>query len=285
MRSGVISRKNLGKPKMYVETASKTDMGMVRSNNEDSLFTIDESGSINSRFNSIGLYIIADGMGGHQGGEIASKIATQVVSATILDNLTNISKSQNPLSIVKEAIEKASKEICDVAGTRQELHSMGTTITMGLRLENELYIGHVGDSRAYLVRGQEIERLTADHSLIAHLLKEGTITPEEARTHPNRGVILRCLGLSGKVSVDSYYQDGKEAKLLLKNNDRIIFCSDGLTDCVTDDEIYNYVTKFQTTGEVCEKLIELSNIRGGEDNISVIVVRVNQELNDEYTSK
>lgn len=273
------------KPELLFETASRTHTGMVRSKNEDSLFAIDNRESGKSQFNSFGIYIIADGMGGHQGGEIASEIATRVVSTTLSDNITRIGEFQSPFSLVKEAIEKANKEIYKVAGTRQELRSMGTTITMGLRLGNELYIGHVGDSRAYLVRGQEIKQLTADHSLIAQLLEEGTITPEQASIHPDRGKILRCLGQSGKVNVGSYYQDGKEEKLILKNNDCLIFCSDGLTNYISNNEIFAYVTTHQTAARVCNKLVDLANNRGGEDNISVIVVRVNAELNDGSVSK
>jgi len=266
----------MGKQKTFTETASLTNMGITRSNNEDSLFTIDKYMDGKSKYSSFGIYIVADGLGGHQGGEIASEIATRVVSTTLLNRLTGITFN-NPFLLVKEAIEKANKQIFEIAGTKQELRSMGTTITMGLRLDNELYIGHVGDSRAYLIKGQEIKQLTVDHSLIAQLLKEGTITPEEARTHPDRGRILRCLGMSGKVKVDSYYQDGKETKLILENKDSLLFCSDGLTNHVADTEILACIAKNKTALKVCNNLVDLANARGGEDNISVIFVSVNSK--------
>ena len=268
------------KPKLFFETASMTDIGMLRSNNEDSLFTLDQRVSCESPFSSFGLYIIADGMGGHQGGEIASKIATRVVSTTLLENLSRQNEFHDPFPLLKAAIEKANKEIYKVAGTRQELHSMGTTLTMGLRLDNLLYIGHVGDSRAYLIRGEKTKQLTADHSLVAHLLKEGTITPEEARIHPDRGKIFRCLGISVIVKIDTYYQNGMETELPLLDNDSLVLCSDGLTNYVTDQEIFTYVRIYQTAGQVCKKLIDLANSRGGDDNISVIVIKVSSELNN-----
>ena len=256
------------------EAASLTDIGLVRGNNEDSISVITNKEPGKYRFDSFGVYIVADGMGGHRGGEIASEIATRMVSITLVDNLSRINESQNPDSLIKKAIEKANKEILKMAGTRQELCSMGTTITVGLRLENDLYIGHVGDSRAYLVRGYEITQLTEDHSLIAKLLNEGMITAEEAKTHPDRGIIFRCLGVSDKVKVDSYFQANKEKKLTLKDNDCIIFCTDGLTIHVTDGEIFSVAAESETAGEACERLIGLANSRGGEDNISVIVLKV-----------
>jgi serine/threonine protein phosphatase PrpC len=267
------------------ETASLTNAGMVRRTNEDSLFATNQQASGKSWFNSVGLYIVADGMGGHQGGEIASEIAAQIVSKTLLYNLTLTGKFYDPLLLMNEAIEKANKEIYKMAETRQELRSMGTTITMGLRLDNELYIGHVGDSRAYLIRGQKITQITKDHSLIAQLLKQGVITPEEARIHPERGKILRCLGVSGKVRVDSHYQNSEKTKLILENNDCLVFCSDGLTTYVTDNEILTYVTKHQKVTDVCKGLIDLANCKGGGDNISVIVVRVKTDLNNISVSK
>ena len=267
-------RKDMIKQNLTFKTAYKTHNGMVRSNNEDSLFVIDQQLSDRSEYNSFGLYIIADGMGGHQGGEIASKIATQVVSTVILDNLLYASDFQDPFYLVKEAIKEANKKIYKMTINRRELRSMGTTITVGLRLDNELYVGHVGDSRAYLIREGGIKQLTSDHSLIAHLLKEGTITPVEARTHPDRGVILRCLGMSEEVDVDSYYQEGKLAKLLLKKDDSLVFCSDGLTNYVKDEELFEYVRTYRKSDEVCKRLIDLANSRGGADNISVIVVKV-----------
>ena len=273
------------KPKLFFETASQTDIGMLRSNNEDSLFTLDQRLSCESQFSSFGLYIIADGMGGHQGGEIASEIATRVISTTLLEKPTSQDEFHDPFSLLKAAIEKANKEIYEVASTKQELHSMGTTLTLCLRLDNELYIGHVGDSRAYLIRGEEIKQLTADHSIVAHLLKEGTITPEEARIHPDRGKIFRCLGVPGQVKVDTYYQNGKETELHLLDNDNLVLCSDGLTNHVTDKEIFSYVRTYQPAGQVCKKLIDLANWRGGGDNISVIVIKVSSKLNNNSVLK
>ncbi len=144
---------------------------------------------------------------------------------------------------------------------------MGTTVTLGFRLDNDLYLGHVGDSRAYLIRKGMIEQLTEDHSLVAQLLKEGVITPEEAKEHPEKGKILRCLGVSDKVVIDTSSQT-------LCDGDSLVFCSDGLTTCVTDNEILDCVRQSKNAGAACYGLINLANSRGGEDNTSVIVVNV-----------
>jgi protein phosphatase len=212
-------------------------------------------------------------MGGHQAGEVASKMAAQIISATILENLRETKGIPSPYLFIKQAINKANVEIHARACSNPHLSSMGTTVTLGLRLDDRLYLGHVGDSRAYLVRGGRIKQLTEDHSVVAHLLKAGMITPEETETHPDRGKILRCLGTSARVAIDTYNQRGKEDKLILQSDDNLVFCTDGLTGHVTDDEILDCVQKGNAYS-ACRDLIRLANQRGGEDNISLIVVKM-----------
>jgi protein phosphatase len=147
---------------------------------------------------------------------------------------------------------------------------MGTTVTLGLRIGQNLYIGHVGDSRAYLIRNRNIMQLTEDHSVVASLVKERVITSDEAKTHPDRGKIFRCLGNAPSVSVDKL----KEGKLQLQAGDVLILCTDGLVSNVSDDELLSVVTKEAAAHESCSQLISLANERGGDDNITAIVIKV-----------
>jgi PPM family protein phosphatase len=257
------------------DAAGLSDIGMVRANNEDSIFVLNKNESGKQGAESYGVYIIADGMGGHQAGEVASEMAVKVISAYLLENLKPDNGSLNGFKLVEEAIQKANTEIYNTATGKLELHSMGTTVTLGFRLNNELYIGHVGDSRAYLMRKGKLQQLTEDHSVIAQLRKEGTITSEEAENHPDRGKILRCLGVFGDVKVDGYNESGIEHKLTLLNGDTLLFCSDGLTGCVSDSEILNCLKNKGDSITICRGLVNLAKLKGGGDNISVIVVKVN----------
>lgn len=267
------------------DTATLTDPGMVRENNEDSSLALETSLPITPEPVSVGIYIVADGMGGHQAGEVASKMAVQIISNTLLDNLRGSGGALSPSLFVKQAIYKANAAIHAGASGNPHLSSMGTTVTIGLRLDNRLYLGHVGDSRAYLIRKGSIKQLTEDHSVVAQLLKTGMITPEEAKTHPDQGKIFRCLGTSSEVAIDTYDQSSKKDKLILKNGDSLVFCTDGLTGHVTDDEILDCVQKGNDAHSTCRDLILLANLRGGEDNISIILVRVKASTNKDNHSK
>jgi serine/threonine protein phosphatase PrpC len=262
------------KKRLISNTATLTDKGMVRDNNEDSSFVLETSLPTASGIVSLGIYIVADGMGGHQAGEVASKIAVEAISTTLLNNMKHKGESKSPFLYIKQAIEKANAEIHARACSNPHLSSMGTTVTLGLRLGDRLYLGNVGDSRAYLIRGGRIKQLTEDHSVVAQLLKVGMITPEEAKTHPDRGKILRCLGTSAQVAIDTYIHSGNENKLILQGDDSLVFCTDGLTGHVSDDEILDSVQNGGDSHSVCRDLVRLANLRGGEDNISLIVVKV-----------
>jgi PPM family protein phosphatase len=265
----------LRKKRESYEAAGLSDIGMVRVNNEDSIFVLNKCESRKQGAESYGVYVIADGMGGHQAGEVASKMAVKVISTYLLENLKPDSGSINGFKIVEEAIQKANNEIYNAAISKLELNSMGTTVTLGLRLNNILFVGHVGDSRAYLMRKGKLQQLTEDHSVIAQLRKEGVITPEEAENHPDRGKILRCLGVSEDVKVDGYSESDNEHKMTLRNGDNLLFCSDGLTGFVSDVDILNCLKNKDDSITICRSLVNLANLKGGGDNISVIVVKVN----------
>jgi serine/threonine protein phosphatase PrpC len=259
------------KSSFLLNTAALTDPGKIRKNNEDSLWALDKKQANVLGADSYGIYLVADGMGGHRGGEVASAMAVRIISGFLMQNLKKISSSPSPLYFIKRAIDEANAEISALASRKAELYSMGTTVTLGFRLDNELYLGQVGDSRAYLIRNGRIQQLTRDHSLVAHLVSEGAITAEEARFHPDRGKILRCLGVAGNVTADTF-------SLTLLGGDALVFCSDGLTSNVSDQEILRHIIQTDDAGEACVRLVALTNSRGGEDNTSIIVVRVKPEL-------
>ena len=253
--------------RLSFDTAILTDTGRVRRNNEDRVLAIEHTGTNIWGAESAGIYLIADGLGGHQAGEVASEMASQIISHNLLEGLKSGHKVHSPVSMVKSVIEKANEEIVSLAGRDKALRFMGTTATVGLRLDDILYIGHVGDSRAYLIRGTQIKQITEDHSVVAQLVKEGIITPAEAAEHAEKGVLFRCLGSSDIIVVETITQR-------LRDGDSLVFCSDGLTAHIRDVEILNLVNSNRNSDEACRSLIQVANCRGGEDNSSIIVVNI-----------
>jgi protein phosphatase len=228
--------------------AAATHQGMVRQNNEDSLFP-DSSGESNGP----AVLIVADGMGGHVAGEVASRLAVNAAASTNLDPA--------------DRVAAANRAIREEVARRPDLEGMGTTMTLvELSPEGVARFGHVGDSRAYLYRGEELEQLTADHTVAAEMVAMGQITLEEARDHPRSHMILRCLGLTRFINVD-------EITLDLQPGDRLLLCSDGLNSMVPADGIAKGLSE-GTADEATWRLIELANKAGGHDNISVIVIDV-----------
>lgn len=240
----------------------KSDVGKVRLNNEDA-FYFPQNGS-----EFLELYIVADGMGGHQGGEIASQIAVKEVSSYINSNLSRDCDAQKVKSILESSIVKANSKILSLSSENQGLSGMGTTITIVLFHNECLYIGHVGDSRAYRIRENHIKQLTKDHSLVWQLAEEGRITMEETKTHPMKNVITKALGTDEFVEPDILKFD-------LKNNDVIILCSDGLTNMLDNDIIKDIVCSLEPEQAALE-LIEQANSEGGEDNITVGIIKADK---------
>lgn len=256
------------KHNLRFDTAILSDIGMVRRNNEDCGLAFDAVVWRESQAESLGLYVVADGMGGEQAGEVASNKAIAEIWRMVSESL-NATAPADCNGLVRAAIEKANKEIYLLARDNPTLSSMGTTVTLGLRRGKDLYLGHVGDSRAYLIRDGNIQQLTEDHSLVAGLIKAGIITPAEAKTHPDRSKIFRSLGNSPNVFIDSY----REEKLTLQAGDGLLFCTDGLVNNVSDDQLLAELTKASTTHATCAQLVTLANKAGGDDNVTVIVVK------------
>ena len=257
---------------MMYKASMLTDTGLVRSHNEDSVFIFDSSQQTESSSISYGFYIVADGMGGHRAGEVASQKAIQIIKSKLLDNIDYILNADINTQI-REAFEKANSEIYNASQNSPLLSGMGTTATLGLRKSDRLYIGHVGDSRAYLIRNGEIIRITRDHSLVESLIKSGFITEEESRVHPDRNVITRALGTSINVIVDSYKDYTGDDSIQLNRNDRVLFCTDGLINEVNENEILEIIQQAPDVSTACQNLVESANNRGGNDNITVIVVQ------------
>ncbi|MCP3981880.1 MAG: Stp1/IreP family PP2C-type Ser/Thr phosphatase [bacterium] len=234
-----------------------TDVGRRREANQDH-FLIDES---------IGLFAIADGMGGHAAGEVASEIAIQTLAETLRRNdSTNDTVVDEAGRRLVHAVHEGNRRICESVVTREEWRGMGTTIVAMLKLNDRAVIGHVGDSRAYRVRAGKLERLTTDHSWVGEQVRLGLLTDEEASRHPMRNIVTRALGNRQEVEVEL-----KEEACV--EGDTIMLCSDGLNSMLTDVEILETLTRHADNPEAaCKGLVDRANACGGEDNITVIVV-------------
>ncbi|NLZ54100.1 MAG: Stp1/IreP family PP2C-type Ser/Thr phosphatase, partial [Thermoanaerobacteraceae bacterium] len=231
-------------------------------NNEDAFYFPEKDSNFPE------LYIVADGMGGHQGGEIASEIAVNEVASYINSNLSKDCDAQKVKGILESSIITANNKILSLASEHSRYSGMGTTITIALFHNGYLYIGHVGDSRAYRIRDDNIEQLTRDHSLVWQLAEEGRITMEEAKNHPMKNVITKALGTDENIEPDILEFD-------LKDNDIIILCSDGLTNMLDNDSIKSIVCSLEPE-EAAFKLIEKANSKGGLDNITVGIIKADK---------
>ena len=224
-----------------------THAGLVREQNEDTI-------SIDPRE---GLYILADGMGGHQAGEVASAMAASMMRELLQGEKPSLRRLEQAYSRVNAAIFTRQQE-------EKELNGMGTTLTVIWEKEDHLLLGHVGDSRAYLFRQGVLKQVSEDHSVVGELLLSGAITAEEARMHPFRHVITRAIGTDPIVRVDT-------AELQCASGDQWLLCSDGLTDMATDEDIAD-VLRFCPAEDRAQALIDLALQGGGGDNVSVIVL-------------
>lgn len=229
-----------------------SDVGNVRKINEDSIGYLESS--------DYDIYAVADGMGGHNAGEVASDLAIKV----IMEYIKNNHKGTELKKVLSEGIKCANKEIYDMASQSEALKGMGTTITICFRKQNEMIVANVGDSSCYIINSKrELVKVTRDHSLVQQLLDNGTITEEKARNHPNKNIITRALGTNELVEVDLFDLD-------LNNVIKCILCTDGLTNDVTYSEMYDIIID-NDNDTSCKMLVDLSKLNGGRDNISVIV--------------
>jgi PPM family protein phosphatase len=210
------------------------------------------------------LFAVADGMGGAQAGEVASRLAASALEGEGSDGLHGLER-------IDALIQEANRRIYDRASTDPAASGMGTTMTVALVEGMTVALGHVGDSRAYLVRGEQMEQLTDDHSLVNELLKSGRLSEEEAHVHPQRSVITRAVGTDPDVDVDGFSIEAEEGDVFL-------LCSDGLTDMVEDEEILELVHEHRDDLEKAVKaLVSAANRGGGEDNITAVAFRISAD--------
>ena len=240
-----------------MKISAKTDVGMVRSNNQDSY----SAGDLTSE---VTWAVVCDGMGGANGGNVASETAVKVIS----DKLTSgyhIGMNDNSVkNLIVSAIEAANMTLFSMARNNEELSGMGTTVVLAVRNTDTLYISNVGDSRIYIVSDSGITQVTTDHSVVQIMLDRGEISPEEAKDHPKKNVITRALGVDPDVRID-YSQEQ------LNENDIVLLCTDGLTNYV-DDETILEICKTEDKYKIADKLVELANENGGGDNVTVVTV-------------
>lgn len=233
-----------------MEVKVATHVGQVRENNEDSFWVGEHC------------LLVCDGMGGHQGGEIAAKLAVDVIK-------TYPFSGDNCQKEVRLAIEEAHKKILATAEDQGELRGMGTTATLACisRKEARLVVGHVGDSRGYLYVDGELSQITVDHSVVGELVRAGTITAREAKNHTQRHVLTQALGTTGEIEIEMNVKN-------IKSGTIILLCTDGLTDVVTDQQIGQILAQADRYENTAQALVDLANSLGGPDNITVVVAQI-----------
>lgn len=236
---------------------AKSDIGKARELNQDYYY-------ISSPEETIGLYILADGMGGYKGGEVASRLATESAKKYIYDNFNQTEKQKEDiLKLIKDAMIYSNMVVYEKSKENKELEGMGTTLEVCLIYNNKAYIGHIGDSRIYRIRKGVMRRLTKDHSYVQQLIEDGKITREEANTHPKKNMLTKALGCTPYVEPDIRARN-------IEKNDILIMCSDGLTNMVKEEQIYETIKDNPSTA--AEELIKQANDAGGYDNITVVII-------------
>ncbi len=247
---------------MKIEVASLSHIGQVRQRNEDALGHFEPTEE-NVRNEKGMLFIVADGMGGHRGGEIASKLAVDTIVSSFY-----ASNDKNLIDAFREAFSDANRVIIEKSHEDVALFGMGTTCTAMVIRPNEAYFAHVGDSRAYLLRGGKLTQVTEDHSLVGEMVRSGIISDEDAKVHPRRNVITRSLGTHEDLVTDT-----PSSPFPLIDGDVFLLCSDGLTSLVDTDELES-VLGSNSPREASDKLVDLANEKGGKDNITVQVIKI-----------
>ncbi len=237
-----------------MKTFAITDVGQKRSINQDSVYTSELPVG-----NLPNLFMVADGMGGHQAGDVASRSTIEQIVAHISSD-----PEHNPVKILRSAIEKANEKLLHMAQSDEGLLGMGTTLVAASIVDDCLYVANVGDSRLYLINNG-ITQVTKDHSLVEEMVRSGAIERSEARFHPKKNIITRAIGVKEQVMIDFF--DEK-----LDPGDTVLLCSDGLTNMVDDEEIRILISQQTDVAGKAETLIDAANQNGGKDNITVVVI-------------
>lgn len=238
-----------------MKSYSVTDVGQKRQVNQDYVFASEEPVG-----NLPNLFVVADGMGGHKAGDFASSFAVQTLLQTIKDDT-----SQNPVTIIRSAVENANRKVLEEAKAHEEMAGMGTTMVLVTVVDDYAYVANVGDSRLYLIE-DKILQITKDHSLVQEMVRRGLLTEEDARTHPDKNIITRVIGIGEKVDIDFF-------DIHLKENSLLLLCSDGLSNMVSNEEIWRIANTSRDLREMGMRLVSLANENGGKDNIAMVLVQ------------
>jgi serine/threonine protein phosphatase PrpC len=253
-----------------LDIGQASDIGKTREANEDAFFTLQSLAGADSQPVPLALLIVADGMGGHVRGKEASSVAARVASGVILrevllpmlDDGSTQAASRPIQEILNEAISSANEAVSEIEA------DAGTTLTSALIVGHSAYIAHVGDSRAYYLDRGELHQITQDHSLVNRLVQLGQISAQEAHSHPQRNFLYRAVGQGPELQIDTYLQR-------LAGGSHLILCTDGLWNEVTEQEIVDVVGTSSSSQEAANRLIDRANDRGGEDNITILVAKIN----------
>jgi len=245
-----------------LSVGSGRSIGKVRKIDQDSLFTSVTRQGHNTEDSEIGLFIVADGMGGHMHGEVASQLAVDTTSSAILSSIQDPEfhlDEESALPLLRAAVEKSQNIIMS------QQQDMGTTIVLALVYKGRAYIANVGDSRCYLFSNGEMEQITSDHSLVNRLIEIGQVSKEEARNHPQKNVLYKALGVTGNITPDLFTRK-------LANGEKLLLCSDGLWGCVEDATMANVLNNGRSLSENAQELIDLALQAGGPDNITCVLI-------------
>lgn len=251
----------------FREIGMITDVGRVRTIDEDSILAADLSFGINSENEKFLLLAVADGMGGHAKGEEASKIALNTLTKSVVPELFG---DKSFTELLENGIKNANQEILDYTSKNPESSGMGTTTVCALVKGNDVHLANVGDSRAYVISNDEIRRVTKDHSYVQALIDEGKITEEESREHPQKNVITKAVGIMESVEPDTM-------KLTLDNDESLLLCCDGVIAHLPDEDIHKIIRDENNPQNACQQIVDLANERGGTDNISLIILSSKNE--------
>ena len=239
-----------------------TDRGIVRKNNQD-VFLCEDIRLIDSA-----LLVVCDGMGGAKSGNIASAMASEIFRKTIVENIDVFGDNNSIAELMKTAAAKANEAVHKKSEEDPDCRGMGTTIVGAIVNPEGATVLNIGDSRAYLIsRSEGISRITRDHSFVEDMVLRGDITKEEAKHHPNKNLITRAVGTSENVQADTFF-------VPLKEGDRLLLCSDGLSNTVDDDQLCHEVLKTDNMAECCEELVKAAIIAGAPDNVTAVIIRI-----------
>ncbi|MBQ3560064.1 MAG: Stp1/IreP family PP2C-type Ser/Thr phosphatase [Agathobacter sp.] len=238
-----------------MKTFSITDTGALRTMNQDYCFSSDTPIG-----NLPNLYIVCDGMGGHKAGEYASRYTVERIVAH-----ASRSRSENPIRILRDAIQKANEILVIESREDIEKQGMGTTVVAATIIDHRMYVANVGDSRLYVI-GEKIEQITKDHSYVEEMVRMGKVDPADARMHEKKNVITRAVGVTEKVRTDIFEVD-------LNESDAVLLCTDGLSNMVTDERIFEIISSAVHSEEAAKQLVDEANKNGGQDNITVVVLK------------